>query len=382
MASVCHNLAGPILEVAHILLSTVLSSAQPGPGQAAPLFTLAALNAAPGSGAAMDDWLQAAVAGGDAGERAEEDAEDAAAAVTAEEEEEKGGEVVSATSQLVTFEAAESEADVYVRQAESFLARAVGTFSSELLPLILRHSEQGKAVFLQACEQLAVCGRASPSAAAALAHVDIVLRLLARAGPFLHLARVEEPAARAPQPGERLRGAHGMLAFAHLTQLGALWLQALQHFAAAGPSTPAAGQSGQPSSLAAILQVGARIHKCLGALSATWLPQLMMARASEAADPAAHACLASLVDGLLSTASQLHFALLQLPSWQGVLHPVALAAAESLVSLSSITLSSSMKPPESLLQLVAASSQLQVGADVVGPTLRLATCSVQLTSLS
>lgn len=73
------RLAEPVLAVADLVLSTLCLGG--GAGATPPPFTVDALSAAPGSGAAMEDWLASVVAGGDsqegeAGEAAAASAED------------------------------------------------------------------------------------------------------------------------------------------------------------------------------------------------------------------------------------------------------------------------------------------------------------------
>ncbi len=73
--------AEPILAVSDLLLSA-LSPA----GTAAAPFSLDALSSAPSSGAAMEDWLQSVVSGGDSG-RVDEAAAERQEAADAEEDE-------------------------------------------------------------------------------------------------------------------------------------------------------------------------------------------------------------------------------------------------------------------------------------------------------
>eukprot|EP00887_Chlorella_sp_A99_P000228 scaffold13.g228.t1 len=366
LAAALGLLGRPVLDMARLLLTTLFGDAVPAPGdgfeqQEAP-FSLAVLDATLGSGAPMDDWLQAVLAGGDAGEGAEERAEEAAAGVGEGDEEEEGSDavLVSASSQQ-GFALTESEADVYVRHAEAFLARAVGTFSADLLPAVLQQLEAARPAFVAACEQLVASGSAAAAAAptaaavrAGLTRMEVALRLVARCGPYL-------PATAA---GERLRGVHAVRAYSAVAQLAGMWLGTLQRLAAAtsaaDPVTPA-GRGGPASSLPAFVQVGMRIHKCLAALTATWLPQVMMAAQggdSSTADADVAAGAASLVEALLSAAAQLLGTLPHLPA-PGVLHAVALAAAEGLISLSSISLASGTKPPAALLRAVVTSQHYQ-----------------------
>lgn len=372
-AQASQALQAPLLDVARLLLATLLGKPV-APGQPAPPFTLAALDTALGSGAAADDLLQAVLSGGDAGEQAEEAAAGAASGGDEDEEEDRNvnAEVLVAPPMQQSPFQADSEVDVYVRHCEAFLARAVGTIPAELLPPLLLQLQAAQAGFAQVCEALAGQGGSVAGAAAALAQLDVLLRLLARAGPHLAAAGAAGGPLGPLVPSVRPSSAHAAQAFSAVVQLAATWLHAMQCMAAASPaepSTPVHGRAGQLAGLSAFLAIGARIHKCLGALCATWLPQLMIAQAA-ANDSAAATDVTQLAEAQLQAAAAMLASLLRLPHWQGILHRVALAATQGLVALTSIAISSSMRPPVALLRASAASQHYAVLQQVAHASLR------------
>ena len=280
--------------------------------------------------------------------------------------------------------AADSEVDVFVRHAESFLGRTIGSFSADMLPRLLLRLQAASAAFAQACQQAAaaVCGQNAAGAQATLATLDglvpafrgmdVCLRLLTRCAPIFPTrgaAENAEPLAAGGGMAGGVSGAHAVQSMRALFQLSAGWLQSVQAIAGAAqqagqPSTPAhpAAGAGSRGGLAAMLLAGSRVYKAVGSLTATWLSQLMMALVQGSADPEAAPVAQELVQGVLSSAAALLQALAapQLAGWQAGLHQGAVWAAESLVSLSSIALSSSLKPPPALLGAVWSSDQVQV----------------------
>ena len=248
-----------------------------------------------------------------------------------------------------------------------------------MLPRVLLRLEAASAAFAQACQQAAAAvGRdaagAQPtldSLVPAFRAMDVCLRLLTRCAPSFPTrgaADSAEPLAGAEGTAGAVSGAHAVQSMRALFQLSAGWLRSVQAIAAAAqqagqPSTPAhPAAAGGSGGLAAMLLAGSRVHKAIGSLTATWLSQLMMALVQGSADPEAAPVAQELVQGVLSSAAALLQALTapQLEGWQAGLHQGAVWAAESLVSLSSIALSSSLKPPPALLAAVWSSDQVQV----------------------
>lgn len=281
---------------------------------------------------------------------------------------------------------ADSEQDVCVRHAESFLAQAMGTFSSELLPRVLLQLQACSGGFAAACDaaaarvQQAAAAGQRPAAAPSLDDqlpafraMDICLRLLMRCGPLFPTRGAAEPAAplTGGQTAGAICGAHAVQTLRGLCQLAAAWLRSVQAMTAATaaqqaaqPSTPAHAAACGGAGLHAMLLAGGRLHKALGSLTATFLSQLVMALVHGTADPDAAAVAHELVLGVLSSAAGLLQALVS-PAldlgWRPLLHRAAVWGAESLVSLSSIALSSALKPPPALLGALWSSEQAQVG---------------------
>ena len=390
--------AGPVLAVADLLLGTLL----PGVVGAAaattppPPFTIDALSAAPGSGAALEDWIAVVVAGGDAsgqqGVRHEEEAADAGA-----DGEGDGGAGEFGEGGVSPFlGGGDSQCDVYARHAESFLGRVLGTFSRDMVPRVLLRFQAAAAVFAAACQQVAGAAAAAAgggggaadatAAVVAAAHrelhsfrgLDLCLRLLMRCGPHLPARGVTE----APEPlasaAATVSGAHAVETLGTLSHLAAGWLQTVQAVAAASataaqpggqPCTPAhaaaAGNGG--SGLEAMLLAGGRVHKAIGSLAATWLSQQVAAQASGSGDPEAVPTVCQLALAVPSSAASLLQAVAgdpRLAGWQAALHPAAVWGGESLVSLSSVALSSSFKPPAALLEAVWQCEAVQVGGSM------------------
>jgi hypothetical protein len=86
--------AEPLLAVADLLLGTLRPADAPAAATPPTPFPLSALSPAPGSGAALEDWLASVVSGGDAGGQGEREAEnnggDGGGEDGEEEEEEEG----------------------------------------------------------------------------------------------------------------------------------------------------------------------------------------------------------------------------------------------------------------------------------------------------
>lgn len=282
---------------------------------------------------------------------------------------------------------ADSEQDVYVRHAESFLAQAMGTFSSELLPRVLLQLQACSGSFTAACDAAAARVQAAAAAPGQQHHaaapslddqlpafraMDICLRLLMRCGPLFPTRGAAEQAAPlgSNDAAGAISGAHAVQTLRGLCQLSAAWLASVQAMAAATaaqqvaqPSTPAHAAAGGGAGLHAMLLAGARLHKATGSLTATFLSQLVMALVHGTADPDAAAVAQELVLCVLSSAAGLLQALVS-PAmdlgWRPLLHRAAVWGAESLVSLSSIALSSALKPPPALLGALWSSEQTQV----------------------
>lgn len=267
---------------------------------------------------------------------------------------------------------------MYVRHAESFLGQAIGSNSAEALPRVLRSLQAAAGPFAGACEAAAAAAAAlqqgpQPAAAAALQAqlpaiqaMDACLRLLTRCGPSFPTRGAAEPAPPL-LPGERISGAHAAQALRSLFHLATAWLQAVQTLAAAQqaaqPATPAGATAAAGAALRALLLAGARVYKAAGSLTATWLSQLVAALVQGSADPDAAAVAQGLVHGVLAAAADLLRLLASPrgldPGWRPALHQASVWAAESLVSLSSIALSSGIRPPPALLDAVWRSEQAQ-----------------------
>lgn len=276
-----------------------------------------------------------------------------------------------------------------MRHAESFLAQAMGTFSADLLPRVLLQLQACSTGFAAACDtaaahvQAAAAAAGPPQAAApslddqlpAFRAIDICLRLLMRCGPLFPTRGAAEPAgplAGGPDAGP-ISGAHAVQTLHGLCQLADAWLRSLQAMAAATaaqqaaqPSTPAHAAAGGGAGLHAMLAAAARLHKAIGSLTATFLSQLVLALVHGTADPDAAAVAQQLVLCVLSSAAGLMHALVS-PAmdlgWRPLLHRTAVCGADGLMSLSSIALSSALKPPPALLGALWSSEQAQVSKE-------------------
>lgn len=278
-----------------------------------------------------------------------------------------------------------------MRHAEGFLGRAIGSFSADLLPAVLQRFQGAGTAFEQACQaaaagvaQAVAAGSFAASPAAALEAwlpafraTDICLQLLTRCGPSFPTRGAADGSAGLAPPagsGEPVSGAHAAQCLHVTFQLAGGWLQAVQAIAGASqqqgqqqgqPATPslaaAAAGGGGGGGLSTMLLAGSRLYKVAGSLTATWLSQLLAGLVQGSADPDAAAVAQQLVQGLLSTAATLLQAVAspQLAGWQPLLHRAAVWAAESLVSLSSIALSSALKPPPQLLEGIWRSHETQ-----------------------
>ncbi|KAI3429302.1 hypothetical protein D9Q98_005397 [Chlorella vulgaris] len=379
----------PLMAVCGVVLAALCPAAAVT-GLASPPIFLDSLSTAPGGGAALDDWLAAVVAGGDAGAQGGHEAQEERAGEgnveEEEEEEERGAFLVPGAMQGATPFQEDSEADAFVRHAESFLGRAIGSFSAELLPRVLLTFQASSMAFAAACQQVAAAaqaaeaGREAPAAAAALGQLlpsfcklDACLRLLTRCGPSFPVRGAAEapPTLSASGGGEPPSGATAVQSLRALCQLAAVWLHSVQALAGAialpegQPSTPnhlaAAGVGGGREGLSAMLLAGSRLYKTVGSLTATWLSQLVLGLVQGTADPDAAAVAQELLQCVLSAAADLLQAATraQMAGWQAALHRATLWAAESLVALTSIALSSSVKPPVALLEAVWSSPQVQ-----------------------
>jgi hypothetical protein len=263
----------------------------------------------------------------------------------------------------------DSEAEVFVRHAESFLGRTVTTFAADRLPALLL-AAQAACVQLAAASAAAAAAAAAPQpqvaaavgaalapAAPALQGADACLRLLARCGPSLPLRGV----AGAPDelaPDADVSGAHGAAVLGALCQLADGWAACVGTVAAAAqpagePRTPPPLAAEAAAGLAAWLAAGGRLYKAAGSLTATWLSRLVLGLAHGTVDPDCGTIARRLLHSHLHSCATLLRAAAAAPAeggWRGALAPAAVWAGEALVAATSVALSSSLKPPATLLQ--------------------------------
>lgn len=267
---------------------------------------------------------------------------------------------------------------MYVRHCEGFLGQVIGSFAADMVPRILLRLQACTGGFAAACEAVATAARAAQqqqqqaaaldAQVAAFRAMDVCLQLLIRCGPhFSTRGAADAPVPLSVGGSKGASGAHAVQSMRGLLQLASGWLHSVQAIVAATqqagpPATPAHSAAVAGAGLQAMLIAGSRLHKAVGSLTATWLSQLVMGLVQQSADPDAATAAQELVQGVLSSAAALLTAVAasQMDGWRPLLHRAAVWAAESLVSLSSIALSSSLKPPAALLGALWQSDQAQV----------------------
>ncbi len=270
-----------------------------------------------------------------------------------------------------------TEAEVYMQHAEGLLGRIVSTYSAALLPTAMSTFHARAAAFSAATQQLAATGGGGALGALSASESMALLVTCADTGTALRLLRRCAPFLPAPSAGmqlsvggggtaviERMDAAGTYAALHTLLALCEQWIRGAQAMCA-GVGGVAQGAAGMPAVLTSWLELGRDAYKALGAFSATWLTQAMMTRSICGIDDA-HAT--ELVGAVFRPAAAgASFALQasgerrappgtqnEVPGLVGV----GCAAAECLVSLSSVVLSAAAKPPPHLLHSLLESGAL------------------------
>lgn len=315
------------------------------PGQAglpAPPFLLKDLDFSEGSGAALEDWV-AAVGGeggseeNDPGASQEESSDGVWGDLGGDDDLEITRIMSCRTGSSSTHP---SEVEIFAQQAEYFIAHAVSSYSRDLIPQLLNLLGPGMAATMQATNQH------GPKGQIAYLRADFALRLAARCAPHLPTTALTS------LPGPLEEGITG----AHALQLVDVLLKFGSDLLAAIDNALQSGQHQNQNELVVLVRVGSTAFRALSPIMTTWLPQVLLMQAR--ADPEVENTMTRVVLGVLDlVAGGLVGAskIATLPQWTALGKEFAMSASQTFLSLTSIALSSGMRPPVTLLHAVSAS---------------------------
>jgi hypothetical protein len=342
-----------ILHFSHLLLSIFFTeSTQNLPS---PPFLLQNLSTHPGSGAALEDWV-AAVGDNNEDFQAENSQDKAADAEDASNNDAEEGvdDVLS------------SEAHVFAQQVEYFIAHATSSYHKDLVPVLFK--------------QLAPAMTAAAQARQGTDHgvvyltnfrAEFALKLLSRCAPYLPTRNLTSSLPDGINSGlEEQEGSVYSLTGSHVVQL----LQALLHFGGEQlnivRSTEAQAQQAQQAQqhqrilMAVVLDTVVGIYRTISPIMTSWLPQIMLQ--NDGTDPDVEILVSQLLQAVIEfvaagvDTSVFLSNLINSNTNSGSntggggylgsgSKKLAIAASQTLLSITSIALSSGMKPPVGLL---------------------------------
>ena len=316
-----------ILLLTSVLLSTLLPDYQQQQ-QSPPPFVLDNLDTSVASGAALEDWILELGGGGGAQREEEEtmmgDGDGDGDGDKDEFLDAQYGKVSHSTIVPSGCDASHSRypsaADVFALHAEYFIAHAISTHAAILVPIILNYLPPALEAEL----------KTSPStqdASSSSVHVRAVLalRLVARCAPHL-------PATRLSRDSDSVKLVRGIVSF------GRAWMEKYENEMVLRGG--GGGRSG----------VGEVTFRTLSPLMTTWLSQIVLIELPKN-DQSVEEIVVEVVQDVLNLVASAASALLlpdQFPR-SATNKEIGLAATQTLLSLTSVALSSAMKPPIHLL---------------------------------
>jgi hypothetical protein len=339
-----------ILHFSHLLLSIIFTeSSHHSQNQQnrllnppLPPFLVQNLDTTTGSGAALEDWIAAV---GD-------NNEDLQTEVPQDNVDVDDADSDSEDDVLSSL----SEAHVFAQQAEYFIAHAMSSYNKDLIPVL----------FTQLAPAMTAAAQARQQNDLGLAYLcnfraEFALKLVARCAPHLptlNLTNVHKypdcvSALEKEEEGvSSLSGGHVL----HL-------IQALIHFGGEQLNIVRSTEAQQAQQherilLASVLDTLVTLYRTLSPLMTTWLPQIMLTKAGAESD--VQILVSQLVRGVVnfvvggiecsvSLGSIKSLNKLDINGGSSGFKKVAIAASQTLLSVTSIALSSGMKPPVVLL---------------------------------
>jgi len=283
------------------------------------------------SGAALEDWIAAV---GDNNEDFQlEGTQDKIGTTDADDANDDSEDDVLSSS---------SEAHVFAQQVEYFIAHAMSSYNKDLVPVLFRLLPPAMTAAAQAQQQ-------NDQGLAYLCNfrAAFALKLIARGAPYLPtsiLAVHEFPDCVSAQEKEEeeervssISGGHVLHLIKALIQFGGEQLNIVR-------TEAQQAQQQEKILLASVLDTLVTIYRTLSPLMTTWLPQIMLTKAG--ADLNVQRLLSQLVLGVVDFV----VAGVDINGASGGSKKLALAASQTLLSVTSIALSSGVKPPVVLLQ--------------------------------
>ena len=236
-----------------------------------------------------------------------------------------------------------SEIEIFAQQAEYFIARALSNYKSDLIPQILNLLGPGMAATTQAM------GENRREGQFAYLTADFTLRLVARCAPLLPATAMMS----SPGPLEQgVSGAHALQLINVLLKFSSDLMSAIDDAV-----KDARTHQNQQANCVILLRVGSTAFKTLSPLMTTWLPQVLLKQSG--ADDEIQGILIQIISCVLDSIAGglMRAATITscFPQGSGVGKGYAMAAAQTFLSLTSIALSSGMRPPVQILHAVSAS---------------------------
>jgi hypothetical protein len=244
-----------------------------------------------------------------------------------------------------------SEAHVFAQQVEFFIAHATSSYNKDLVPVLFSQLAPAMTAAAQARQQ-------SDPGVVYLHNfrAEFALKLVARCAPHLPTNKLTPSSSLPRYSGGGVEGDQGLCG-GHVLQL----IQALLHFG--GEQLNAINTEAQHAQHAQheVILIGASsvldtlvtIYRTLSPLMTSWLPQIMLTKAGTDADvqllvsQLLQAVVEFVAGGIQTSMSVMR---LNISCGGGGSKSLAVAASQTLLSVTSIALSSGMKPPIALLQ--------------------------------
>ena len=327
-----------------------------------PPFLLQNLDTRPESGAILQDWVAAA---GDNNEDFQTD--------TTENEDGNIDETDGDEEEGLHA----SEAYIFAQQVEFFIAHACSSYNKELVPILFSLLAPAMTSAAQVRQQ----GQPDDAGEVYLCNfkAELALKLIARCAPHLPTNDLLSPLGGGGGGGGGGigGGANNLEEESEISLSGGHVLQLIQHLLHFGNEqlnivrTEAqhaqhAQQQNRMNMTASVLDTIITIYRTLSPLMTTWLPQIMFTQATTT-DPDVQLLVSQVLQAVIDfvaagidTSISLHrlnnYNILSNTGSSGLsikTKKLALAASQTLLSITSIALSSGMKPPVALLQTIS-----------------------------
>ncbi|KAL4527441.1 hypothetical protein Ndes2526B_g08872 [Nannochloris sp. 'desiccata'] len=343
-----------ILHFSHLLLSIFFTESTHHQqnqqnhvkGLPVPPFLVQNLDTTTDSGAALEDWIAAVGDNNEDFDFQTEGTQDNLDTADADGSDGDPEDDVFSSS---------SEAHVFAQQVEYFIAHATSSYNKDLVPVLFRQLAPAMTAAAQARLQ-------SEQGLVYLCNfrAQFALKLIARCAPHLPTSNLTA-VANFPSRDSAQEKEEGVssLSGGHVLQL----VQALIHFGGeqlimVRTEAQQAQQQQQRILMASVLDTLVTIYRTLSPLMTTWLPQIMLTKAGTDSD--VQVLVSQLLRGVVEFVAagvECSVLLNKINSRNtgsgGGSQKLAVAASQTLLSVTSIALSSGMKPPVVLLQSIS-----------------------------